>query len=309
MPRYESTIVNAFTVDVEDYYHVSSCEHVVRRDQWDTFERRVEQNTARMLDLLDRFAIRATFFVLGWVAERHPNLVREIHRRGHEIGSHGYWHRLIYEQSPQAFKNDIRESKRILEEITGKPVVIYRAPSFSITSNSLWALDILVEEGFQIDSSIFPVRHDRYGVPAARKEIHAIRTAAGPLWEFPPTVTEVARFRLPIGGGGYLRLYPTGFTCRHLQQINDRQRRPFLVYVHPWEIDPEQPRITGTSRLTRFRHRVNLHKTERKIARLLESFRFGPVGEVVDECVLHDHRRRPTPVRMRMSPTTRPSPR
>lgn len=283
MPDSASQILNAFTVDVEDYYHVSGFEKQIRRDQWDSFESRVNRNTGRILDLLDRFEVKGTFFVLGWVAQRQPDLVQEIHRRGHEIGSHSYWHRLIYEQSPEEFHKDLRDSRQVLEDIIGEPVTAYRAPSFSITARSLWALEILVEEGFRVDSSIFPVRHDRYGMPRAPREIHKIQSASGSLWEFPPSVAEFAGFRVPIGGGGYLRLFPTGWTCRRLSRINDHQQRPFLIYVHPWELDPEQPRVRGASILSRFRHYVNLPKTEKKIESLLGRFQFAPVGDVVTQ--------------------------
>ncbi len=276
-----SLLLNALTVDVEDYYHVSAFEQSVDRDCWDQYASRVVGNTQRLLELFARHKVHATFFVLGWVAEREPSLVREIHAAGHEIGSHGYWHRLIYRQSPDEFRTDLRRARAALEDAAGAPVVAYRAPSFSITRQSQWALEILAEEGFQIDSSIFPIHHDRYGIPGANPRIHQIHTPAGSLWEFPPSVVRFPGMTLPIGGGGYLRLYPFWVTCRGLQRINHRQQTPFLVYLHPWEIDPDQPRMAVASRLSRFRHYVNLGRTESKLDALLSRFQFGPLGEAI----------------------------
>jgi len=278
-------ICNAFTVDVEDYFQVSAFEGQVRRDDWHQYACRVVQNTRRILRLLERHQTRATFFVLGWIAERYPDLVREIHRSGHEIGSHGYWHRLVYEQTPEGFRRDVRQSREILEGVIGQRVALYRAPSFSITGKSLWALEILVEEGFRIDCSIFPVRHDRYGMPQAETSIHQIATAAGPLWEFPPAVVRLAGLKLPVAGGGYFRLFPLAFTLGALARINRRLRQPFLFYVHPWELDPRQPRIANVSRISRARHYVNLASTEKKLEVLLSRFRFAQVSEAVHRTV------------------------
>ena len=225
--------------------------------------------------------MKGTFFVLGWIAERCPEVVREIHAAGHEVGCHGYWHRLIYQQSPEEFRRDLRQARDVLEEAVGEPVTTYRAPSFSITRRSLWALDVLAEEGFRIDSSIFPTRHDRYGIPGAEPGIHQMTTASGPLWEFPPTVARLGPLKLPVSGGGYFRLYPLRLSLRLLEKVNRRYGRPFVFYVHPWEIDPEQPRIAAAGRISRARHRVNLASTEKKLETLLGRFRFGPVGEVI----------------------------
>lgn len=273
-------VLNAFTVDVEDYYQVSAFEKHVPRDQWDQWESRVVANTRRILALLDRRQVKGTFFVLGWVAQRHPRLVREIHAQGHEIGSHGYWHRLIYEHSPGDFRDNLRRSRNVLEDAIAR-VTAHRAASFSITARSLWALEILVDEGFSVDSSIFPIHHDRYGIPGAEPRLHRLATPAGPLWEFPPSVARIARMNLPVSGGGYFRLYPLFWTHYCLGRINRRGRQPFVFYIHPWEIDPDQPRVAGPSRLTRFRHYVSLGQTERKLDRLLARFRFGRVSNVV----------------------------
>ena len=217
------------------------------------------------------------------MAHRYPDLIRDIHRDGHEIGSHSFWHRLVYDQSPEEFRADLRQSLRVLEDIPGRAVTAYRAPGFSITKRSLWALEILVEEGISLDSSVFPVRHDRYGIPDAPACLHRIATPAGSLWEFPPPVVRLARLNLPLGGGGYFRLYPLSWTLRGLAHINRKARQPFLFYVHPWEVDPDQPRLRGVSALSRFRHYVNLAANERKLDGLLRRFRFGPVGDVLEE--------------------------
>lgn len=272
---------NAFTVDLEDYFQVSAFDRAVSRDQWPSFDRRVVANTRRMLDLVDRHAVRATFFVLGWIAEREPDLVREVRARGHEIASHGYEHRLVYDQSPDAFRRDIRRSRDLLERLTGAPVVAYRAPSFSITKKSLWALEILAEEGFRIDASIFPIYHDRYGIPDANPAIHKIATRRHPIWEIPGSTVRVGRLNLPVGGGGYLRLYPFPLTLRLLARINRKHGRPFILYVHPWELDPGQPRINTGSRLTHFRHYRNLNKTEPRLDALLTRFRFAPLSDIL----------------------------
>ena len=276
-------ITNAFTVDVEDYYQVSAFERHVSRDQWNLYESRVEANTRRMLCLLSRHGVKATFFVLGWVGQHYPRLVREIHQAGHEIASHGYWHHLIYNQTPDEFRNDIRLSRKVLEDIIGVGVYIYRAPSFSITERSRWALEILVEEGFFVDSSIFPIYHDRYGIPGAKPFLHQITTPAGSLWEFPPSIVRFAGQNLPVSGGGYFRLFPLFWTMWCLKHIGLSSGQPFIFYVHPWEIDPEQPRFNNASRKSRFRHYINLRKTQQKLDAILPKFRFAPVSEVIRE--------------------------
>jgi len=273
--------LNAFTVDVEDYFHVTAFEGSVPRTNWASLPARVVASTRRLLELLERHDVRGTFFVLGWVARQFPALVREIHAAGHEIGSHGFWHRLIYTQTPVEFRSDLRQSKLVLEDVIGQPVTAFRAPSFSITRRSLWALDVLVEEGFISDSSVFPTRHDRYGIPGARPEIHTLKTSSGNLVEFPPSVARWGGCSLPAGGGGYFRLYPYRLTRNLLGHINRRERRPFMFYVHPWEVDPQQPRLWVGSRWSRFRHYVNLATTEAKLDRLLSEFSFGAMADVL----------------------------
>ncbi len=272
-------MLHALTVDVEDYFQVSGFEKQIGRNQWDHFESRVVANTRRILRLLERHDVRGTFFVLGWVADRHPWLVQEIHRAGHELGSHSFWHRLIYEQTPQEFRDDLRRSRDVLENAIGQPVTAFRAPSFSITARSLWALEILAEEGFRVDSSVFPVYHDRYGIPQAEPRLHRLEVSCGSLWEFPPSVARIAGVNVPIGGG-YFRLYPLWWTRFCLQRIH-RARQPAILYVHPWEFDPRQPRLAMGSRLSRFRHCVNLATTERKLDTLLRELRFGRICDVI----------------------------
>ena len=275
------SLVNAFTVDVEDYFHVSAFESHIDRNDWECYPRRVANNTHKILNLLADHNVHGTFFVLGWIAERMPTLVQEIQAAGHEIASHSYWHRLIYQLSPKQFREDVRRSKSLLEDISGQRISIFRAPSFSITRKSRWALEVLVEEGFTIDTSIFPIYHDRYGIPGAPCEIHEIQTDSGSLWEFPPSVVRYGRWNIPVSGGGYFRLYPGKWTLNWLDRVNTIEKRPFAFYIHPWEIDPQQPRLQVGSMLSRWRHYVNLGSTEAKLTMLLKHFRFGRVSDVV----------------------------
>jgi len=278
-------IRNALTVDVEDYFHVAAFKDVIRPEDWDRFASRVEDNTERILGMLGRHGVTATFFILGWEARRRPRLVRRIAELGHEVACHGHGHQLIYQTGPKAFREDVARSKSILEDLTGAPVLGYRAPSYSITSRSLWALDILSESGFAYDSSIVPARHDLYGVPGAPRFPYRIRTASGELTEFPPSTMRpgVGPFRatLPVGGGGYLRLYPAALTHWGLDSVNRKHGQPFCVYVHPWEMDPGQPRVACPPR-SRFRHYVNLRKTPSRLDSLLQRYTFGPMGKVIE---------------------------
>lgn len=278
-------MLNALTIDVEDYFQVNAFVRHIRRCEWDRYPLRVEQNTMRILELLDEYGIKATFFILGWVAERVPCLVKEIHAKGHEIACHGYGHELIYSIGPDAFRADIRRSKQILEDQCGQQVHGYRAPSYSITGRSLWALDILIEEGFSYDSSIFPVYHDTYGVPDAPRFPHVISRPAGNISEFPLTTYPLRlgkkEYRLPIAGGGYLRLFPAELIRRGIAYINRQEQQPAVLYFHPWEIDPEQPRIKAGLK-SRFRHYLNLHKTEDKLRHLLQQLPFGTMKETLE---------------------------
>jgi len=276
-------MLNSLTIDVEDYYQVSAFESIVRFEDWDRHESRVERNTCRILDLLDERHIKATFFVLGWVAERQPKLVRTIHERGHEVASHGYSHQRVYTQPPDRFREETRRSKRVLEDITGRRVAGYRAASYSITPKSLWALDILIEEGFLYDSSIFPIYHDRYGMPSYHRYGHVLTVQGkGQLIEVPLSTVRLASVNIPIAGGGYLRLFPYAFTRWAIRHLNDIERQPAVVYLHPWEVDPQQPRL-GARGVSRLRHYLNLDKTEWRLIRLLHDFRFGPLCDVIKD--------------------------
>jgi polysaccharide deacetylase family protein (PEP-CTERM system associated) len=277
-----SPIVNAMTIDVEDYFQVSAFEASVPRSTWNSFESRVVGNTDRLLDLFQQANLRATFFVLGWIAERHPSLVRRIAAGGHELASHGFAHRLVYDQSPSEFREDLRRSRGAISSAASVPVHGYRAPSFSITSRSLWALDVIREEGFTYDASIFPIRHDRYGLPSSPRHFHVREQSAGPLWECPGSTIRLAGTNLPVAGGGYFRLLPYAWTRWGISRLNTSEGRAAIFYLHPWEIDSEQPRLPG-SRLSRFRHYRNLDKTEGRLKRLMSEFRFAPLAEVLGD--------------------------
>ncbi|MBK8323918.1 MAG: DUF3473 domain-containing protein [Betaproteobacteria bacterium] len=272
---------NAFTIDVEDYYQVEGFAGVVDRADWDGFESRVATNTGRILDMLAARGIHATFFVLGCVARRDPSIVRAIVAGGHEVASHGLSHRLVYTQTPDVFRRETRESKAILEDQCQSPVLGYRAATYSITRRSLWALDILAEEGFRYDSSIFPMRHDRYGIPGSPTRPHLLTTPAGHrLVEFPISVLEYGPATLPVAGGGYFRLFPYGFTRWALARLNARGQ-PFVFYLHPWEVDPGQPRMPRAPAGSRFRHYVNLDECEARLGRLLDDFRFDTMSAIL----------------------------
>ena len=261
-------IVNAMTIDVEDYFHVSAFDGTLPRHRWLTLESRVVRNTERLLALFDEAGITATFFVLGCVGERFPALVARIAAAGHEVASHGYAHRLVYDQTPAAFRDDVRRAKDVLERAAGAAVVGYRAPSYSVTPRSLWALDVLIEEGYRYDSSIFPVHHGRYGIPLSPRHPFIVRRAAGALIEVPGATVRCAGMNLPIGGGGYFRILPYPWTRWGLARVNRVERKSAVFYLHPWEIDPDQPRLPAGP-WSRFRHYRNLHLTETRLRRLL----------------------------------------
>jgi polysaccharide deacetylase family protein (PEP-CTERM system associated) len=277
-------MLNALTVDVEDYFQVNAFAKIIHRHDWDRYPLRVDDNTRRVLDLFDEYDVKATFFVLGWIAERVPGLAKEILNRGHEVACHGYGHELVFEIGPQRFKEDIRRGKSILEDQTGCPVLGYRAPSYSITKRSLWALDLLQEAGFTYDSSIFPVLHDTYGIPDAERFPHQVVTGSGELVEFPLTTLPIRfgwkRFSLPIAGGGYLRLLPVGIIRRGISVINQKEQHPAVLYFHPWELDPQQPRVRVGLK-SRFRHYTNLAKTHNKLKVLLAAHKFGTMSDVI----------------------------
>lgn len=274
---YCPPVINAFTVDVEDYYMVSAFADTVRFEEWGRYESRVEKNTRLLLEMLDRHGVKGTFFVLGWIAERCPGLVKDIASAGHEVACHGYRHRLIYEMTPEEFREDVRRAKEILEECAGTVVIGYRAASYSIVRETLWALDILIEEGFRYDSSIFPIRHDRYGIPGGERFTHRIERAGGAIVEIPPSTITLLGQNVPVAGGGYLRLFPLGITRAAARSIIGREGKPVVVYLHPWEIDPHQPRIRCGLK-SRVRHYINLESTAAKVEALLREFPFGPMA-------------------------------
>ena len=277
-----NTISNALTIDVEDYFQVAALAEAVDRKDWHDMEYRVEVNTDRLLSVLGDHNTKATFFTLGWVAEKSPALVRRIHDAGHEVASHGYSHQLIYKQTPEVFREETRRSKAILEDIIGEPVTGYRAASYSITAQSRWALDILCEEGFTWDSSIFPVHHDRYGMPGTPRWPHRLKTDNGSeIAEFPLSTLKLPGYTLPIAGGGYFRLFPYWFSQWGLGSIN-RMGKPFVFYLHPWEIDPGQPRL-DVKWFSRFRHYNNLEVCEQRLVNLLKRFRFTTMSDVLVE--------------------------
>ena len=271
--------IHCLSFDVEEHFQVSAFWTDARRQQWDGLESRVENNTRKIAELLARQGIRATFFILGWVAERHPMLVKSLAAEGHEIASHGYGHELITEQTPQEFREDIRKAKSILENLISQPVSGYRAPSFSITRATQWALPILVQEGYTYDASVFPIVHDRYGIPGANPHCHQLQTEAGPIWEVPPSTYTMMGLRLPVAGGGYFRLIPYPLLRLLLKRI-EGAGHPLVMYLHPWELDPAQPRMAG-AQFSKFRHYNNLDKTEGRLIRLMSDFRFGPIYETI----------------------------
>ena len=276
-------INNVMTVDVEEHFQVSAFANDIQITEWHKIESRVVRNTNRLLEIFSENNINATFFVLGWVAEKYPQIVKDIASEGHEIASHGYSHQLIYNQKYELFKEETQRAKNILEDITQTTVLGYRAASYSITKESVWALDILAEAGFMYDSSIFPVRHDRYGMPDTPRYPYAITTENGnKLIEFPLSTMNIFGYQLPIAGGGYFRLYPYSFSKMALRSINRKDYKPFIFYLHPWEVDPDQPRIR-TNWLSRFRHYNNIEKCEYRLKKLLNDFRFSTVKQVLSD--------------------------
>ena len=275
-------IANALTIDVEDWFQVAAFFPHVERSSWETRESRVVANTERLLSLLAERGIRATFFVLGWVAEREPELIRTIARAGHELACHGYSHELVYRQTPDVFRQETLRAKGFLEDLLGFEVEGYRASTYSITRQSLWALDILVEAGFRYDSSLFPVRHPQYGIPDAPRFPVMFPTPKGrSIAEFPLSTAKAGNLRLPVAGGGYFRLLPYAYTRAGLRSINEREGEPFIFYLHPWEIDPTQPRVEGASFTARLRHYTNLERCEARLKQLLADFSFTTVRDVL----------------------------
>ena len=282
---------NALTFDLEEYFQVEAFTHLVQADDWPTYPSRVVDSVRGILSLLGDRGVTATFFVLGWIADRHPALLREIHAQGHELACHGYAHRMIYTMTPEEFRDDVRRAKQAIERAAGATVTGYRAPTFSIVRRSLWALDVLAEEGFRYDSSIFPIRHDRYGMAEAPRFPHRIPLrGGGEMAEFPMTTVPFAGQNVPFCGGGYFRLWPYRVVRTWLRYVNDHEGQPGIVYLHPWEFDPEQPRLPVKG-LSAFRHYVNLRGTATKLEGLLDDFAFAPATEVLHDCGVVESRR------------------
>lgn len=279
-------VTNALSIDLEEYFQVSNFEKLLDRESWGSLPSRVEASTHRLLDAFDATGNRATFFVLGWVAERHPALVAEIAKRGHEIAAHGYHHELVYEIGPERFRADLRRSCEVIEKASGCAPRGYRAPSYSVTEESLWALDILAEEGFSYDSSIFPIHHHRYGIPSfERRPVRLTLPGGGSIDEFPMTTLQLGRLTIPMAGGAYLRFMPGAMFRWGFKRLV-KAGHPTVLYLHPWEIDPDQPRQDASLKV-RVNHYHNLHRTEARMRRLLEAFEFAPLADVLADLESH----------------------
>jgi polysaccharide deacetylase family protein (PEP-CTERM system associated) len=287
-------MLNAMTVDVEDYFQVEAFASRIPYGRWDDYTPRVERNVNHILELFARHAVSATFFVLGWVAERFPRLVRRIADAGHEVGCHGFAHRRLDKQTPEPFRSDLREAKLSIQNQIQRSVDCYRAPSFSIVRKTLWAFDILAEEGFAFDSSVFPIRHDNYGIPDANRFPHWHVTRYGnAIFEFPPSSIRYWKNNWGVAGGGYLRFAPYRISSWALQHINENEKQPAMIYFHPWELDPDQPRIRAGWRST-VRHYTNLTTMSGKIERLLREFRFTTLTQASQQLAVFHSRQQTT---------------
>lgn len=277
-----SEALHILSVDVEDYFQVEAFARNVSREEWDRWPSRVVANTHRALDLCDEYGVKATYFTLGWVADKFPGLVREIQARGHELACHSFWHRPVYSLTPEEFRQDLRQGRDAVEQASGVKVFGYRAPSWSITAKSLWALEILAEEGFTYDSSIYPVYHDLYGIPGVSRFPYQVEMGNGAkLAEFPPTTMKILGATLPAAGGGYLRILPLGLNQWAIRSLARSGSPVVVVYFHPWELDPEQPRIAAFAK-SRFRHYTNLNRMESRLRRILEANRYRPFRDFFD---------------------------
>jgi polysaccharide deacetylase family protein (PEP-CTERM system associated) len=276
-PMPAKAIVNAMTIDVEDYFQVSALAPYIARSEWNARDCRIERNIERILSMLDEGGARATFFALGWIAERYPQTIRRIVDNGHELASHGFAHQRATDQHEEAFAADIRLAKLVLEDIAGVEVKGYRAPSFSIGHDNLWAFDCIERVGYRYSSSVYPIRHDHYGMPDAPRFPHPVRNG---LLEVPITTMRLFDRNWPAGGGGYFRLMPYAMSRWLLQRVNEVDGAATIFYFHPWELDADQPRVPGLDAKTRFRHYLNLHRTERRLRRLLSDFEWGRVDDV-----------------------------
>ena len=272
-----AALTNALTIDVEDYFQVSAFAPHIARHEWNSRECRVERNVTRILDMLSQRQVKATFFTLGWIAERYPKLIRQIAQQGHEIASHGYGHERASDQTQDAFFADIQLAKLILEDLCGTEVKGYRAPSFSIGKSNLWAFDCLQKAGYRYSSSVYPIQHDHYGMPDSPRFAYQIRPG---LLEIPVTTLRVLNRNLPSSGGGYFRLLPYALSRWMLGRVNRHDAQAGIFYFHPWEIDVEQPRVAGISQKTKFRHYVNISRMEGRLEQLLGDFKWGRMDEI-----------------------------
>ena len=270
---------HVLSFDVEEHFQVAAFWSVARRREWDQQISRVEHNTRKIVDLLSEQSTKATFFVLGWVAERHPDLVKDLAYQGHEIASHGYGHEMVHTQTPIQFREDVRRSKQILEDLIGRPVAGYRAPSFSITPQTKWAISVLIEEGYRYDSSIYDRFRSTQWSSVTRAGTYQLETEAGSIWEVSPSTMNACGFQLPVAGGGYFRLLPYVISKMFLKNL-EKQGLQLVMYLHPWELDPEQPRMDGPV-LSKVRHYLNLGKSEQRLRWLLKDFSFAPINEVI----------------------------
>lgn len=273
----KSDVFNAMTVDVEDFFHVSAFESVISPSQWKDYQPRVDTNTRRLLDLFAKKEVKSTFFVLGWVAERYPDLIKEIHSQGHEVASHGYAHKRVILLSRDEFLQDVKRSKNHLEDLLGEQIIGYRAPSFSIGYSNEWAFEVLAELGFKYSSSTYPVKHDLYGTPDWPRFAY---NRPENIIEIPIPTLRLMGKQIPIGGGGYFRLYPYKLTQKLVSKYLRQEKQPYSFYFHPWEIDADQPRLKNAPLKSRFRHYVNLHRTEAKLIRLLDDFNWSTMRDV-----------------------------
>lgn len=268
---------NAMTIDVEDYFQVSAFENLVKRQDWEAITPRVEKNTRLLLEKFSEHGIKSTFFTLGWVAEKFPELVREIVEQGHELASHGTLHQRASDQDRKTFKADVGDAKRLLEDISGVEVVGYRAPSFSFTKDNEWVYDVLAEEGYKYSSSVYPVEHDHYGIPDAPRFQYSTRSG---VIEIPLSTLPMMGKNIPISGGGYFRLYPYFLTRWAIAKFVGTERQPYIFYLHPWEMDPSQPRMSNASFKSRFRHYLNLNKVDRRLTGLLRDFEWSSMADI-----------------------------
>lgn len=278
-------MINVLSIDVEEYFHPTEVRVSANPAHWHSFPSRINDQTLRILDLLDSKNTKATFFILGWVAEQQPRMVRSIVAAGHEIGCHSYWHKLVYSLTPDEFRRDTQRAVAAIEDAGGKTPRLYRAPSYSITSKSLWALDILVECGFTHDSSIYPIHHDRYGIPGSHRHAHFLETPSGPILEVPIATVCLSKGRVaPIGGGAYLRLLPYRYTAAGIRRVNQQEQMPACIYFHPWELDPGQPQLASGA-LSRMRTYTGVNGMHAKLVRLLDDFRFATLTKVHGDAI------------------------